>query len=494
METKEEPGVLRLVVVFLRFYCDMTQVEFGRAAGVNQGYVSLCESGKKVPTEEALRRMAVAAVLPWPLVVHLRRFYSAILTAAARRSAMDRGAELPERALLEPALLAVSSYLIEDSATKPSRQTPEEARREAEEVWTALERLPTHRRRWVLELSLPAFRSLALVVRVCEASVRAAADKPGEALELADLAFAIAGQVEGTEAWRSRVKGFALAHIANARRVANDFAGADEAFAQAWRLWRAGATGEADLLPEWRLLDLEASLRREQQRFAEAMTLLDRALAAGPGNRATAGRILLKQELVLEEMGDIEGALVVLAQAAPFVKAAGDSRLLSVLYFNTVKNLCYLERFAEAANLLPEIQDLAGQLGNELDLIRVVWLSARVAAGQGRRAEAMAGLEQVRHEFTALRLPYDAAQACLELAVLYLEEGRTGEVKGLAIAMGWIFTAQGIRRETLAALKLFVDAAQEEVATVKLIRRILDDIERVRRAAPKPASGQRGRG
>jgi hypothetical protein len=76
-----------------------------------------------------------------------------------------------------------------------------------------------HRRRWILELSLPAFRGSALVVRVCEASVRAAADKPGEALELADLALAIAEQVEGTEVWRSRVKGFALAHIADARRV-----------------------------------------------------------------------------------------------------------------------------------------------------------------------------------------------------------------------------------------------------------------------------------
>jgi len=483
MATNEEPGVLRLVVVFLRFYCDMTQVEFGRAAGVNQGYVSLCESGKKVPTEEVLRRMAVAAGVPWPLVVHLRRFYSAILTATARRSAMDRGAEPLERALLEPALLAVSSYLIEDSATEPSRQTPEEARREAEEVWTALERLPMHRRRWILELPLPAFRSSALVVRVCEASVRAAADKPGKALELANLALAIAERVEDKEGERFRLKGFAWAHIANARRVANDFAGADKAFARAWELWRAGVAFETDLLPEWRMLDLEASLRREQHLFPEALALLDQALATGRGSESAAGRILLKKEVVLEQMGNIEGAIAVLAQAAPFLEAAGDPRLLFALRFNTANNLYHLERYAEAEVDLLEAREFALRLANELDLIRVVWLTARVAAGLGRREEAIAGLEQVRHDFTTLQLPYDAARACLELAVLYLEEGRTREVRELAISMAWIFTAQGIHREALAAFKLFVDAAQKEVATVGLARRVMVEIEKLSRSA-----------
>jgi hypothetical protein len=67
MATNEEPGVLRLVVVFLRFYCDMTQGEFGRAAGVNQGYVSLCESGKKVPHRGGSARAGALAHAPAPV-------------------------------------------------------------------------------------------------------------------------------------------------------------------------------------------------------------------------------------------------------------------------------------------------------------------------------------------------------------------------------------------------------------------------------------------
>src|SRR5688500_636738 len=112
-----------------------------------------------------------------------------------------------------------------------------------------------------------------------------AAHKVEEALELADLALSIAERVPGETNWRSRVQGYCWAHIANARRVANDHAGADEALARAWDLWRVGAAhSDPELLAEWRLLDLEASLRRDQRRFSESLELLDKAQAASGGD------------------------------------------------------------------------------------------------------------------------------------------------------------------------------------------------------------------
>jgi tetratricopeptide (TPR) repeat protein len=278
--------------------------------------------------------------------------------------------------------------------------------------------------------------------------------------------------------------------VANARRVANDFAGADEAFVRARDLWRAGA--DFDLLPEWRMLDLEASLRRAERRFSEALELLDRAAQVAEEDPVAAGRILLNREFVCEQMGDLDGALAALAQAAPFVEASGDPRLLSVLRFETVKDLCHLERHSEAEKLLPQLRELAERIGNELDLIRVVWLEARVAAGQGRREKAIAGLEQVRRDFTARVLPYDAALSSLEVAMLYLEEGRTGEVKTLAREMAPIFQAQAITREALASLSLFRDAAQQETATVELALRVISEVEKARQKAPPPEHGSRG--
>ena len=104
----------------------------------------------------------------------------------------------------------------------------------------------------------------------------------------------------------------------------------------------------------------------------------------------------------------------------------------------------------------------------------------------------MAGLEQVRREFTVRAIPYDAALSSLELAVLYLEEGRSQEVKTLAREMAPIFQAQGIAREALAALSVFLEAAQRETATLEMVKRVMADVVSVRQGAPRPVEGERG--
>jgi len=276
--------------------------------------------------------------------------------------------------------------------------------------------------------------------------------------------------------------GFCWAHIANARRVANDHSGADEAFAQAWDLWRAGADADG-LLPEWRLYDLEASLRRAERRFSEALELLDRARVGCGSDPLAVGRILLNKEHSFNQMGEVEAALATLREASPFVEASGDRRLLFALRFNMADDLYHLERFAEVAALLPEVRELAAQQGNELDLLRVMWLAAKSDAGQGRMEQAVAGLEQVCREFTARELAYDAALASLDLSMLYLKAGRTAEVRELAVGMGRIFRMKEIDREALASLSLFCDAARQETVTIELARRIRAEIEEARRSA-----------
>ena len=320
--------------------------------------------------------------------------------------------------------------------------------------------------------------------QACKASIRKAAHSAGAALELAELALSIAERVPGQESWRSRLKGYCLAHKAHALRIANKLAESEEGFARAWDLWRAGADPDA-LLPEWLLLAMEASLRRAQRRFPEALDLLDQAVTSpGDTHPEALPILLLEKEHVYNQMGDIERAFAALAEAAPLVEASGDGRLLFALRFNMADNLCHLERHEEAAQLLPVVRELAIQQANELDLIRVSWLTAKVAAGEGRAEEAIAGLEQVRQDFTALELPYNAALSSLDLCALLLKAGRTVEVKEIAVAMAWIFRAQGIEREAVAALSLFCDAAAQETASIELAQRVIEEIELVRRSAP----------
>jgi transcriptional regulator with XRE-family HTH domain len=364
----------------------------------------------------------------------------------------------------------------------------EAARREAEAAWERLKAVTPEERRELIA-TFPEFRNVALVAQVCEASVRAAAHRVDAAKERADLALYIAERVSGEASVQAQ--SYSWAHIGNARRVATDFDAADEAFAQAWKLWPTGAGIEPELLPEWRLLSLEASLRRAQHRFPQALVLLDQAQTASGGDPVAAARILLKKEHVFERMGDRKRALKALKEAAFFVEAVRDPHLLFAFHFKTANHLCGLGKWRQVAKLLPLVWELAVERGNELELVRVGWLQAKAEAGQGWDEDAICRLEQVSEDFTAHELPYEAALSSLDLAVLWLKAGRNGEVAQLAVAMKGIFDAKGIDGAALEALGLFCEAARQETATVELVQRVIGELEKAERSAP--SSKGRGR-
>jgi tetratricopeptide (TPR) repeat protein len=479
-----DPRVTRLLVLFLRHVAGKkTQVEFGRAARVDQSEISRLEEGLKAASEEVLHRMAAAAGLEWAVVMHLRRLFEAVLSTAGARGGNRQGTEAMEQAILDLALLAAGPCVVGNAMAALRRPLPDEARHEAEIVWAALAPLPDLARRHFLDLSLRPWRAWALAVRAAEASVAAAADDAERALELAELACSIAGRVEEEPGFCLRLQGHCLGRRANAWRVANDLDRAEEDFACAWELWRAGSDADPPLLAEWQMLSLEASLRRAQQRFPEALDLLDRAMAAAGGDRVAEGRILMKKEHVYERMGDIERALAVLGEAAPVIEGGGDVRLAFLYRFKTARSLVQRERFAEAAALWPQVVELAATQGKKLERLRVRWVEGSLRAGLGERLEAMAIFVEVQREFTRLRLPYDAALVSLELAVLWLEAGQTVEVRELALEMAWIFKATKIAREALVALRLFCDAAKRDAATLELARHVRAEIERVGRAS-----------
>lgn len=462
--------------------------------GLREGrLISSYERGEKPLTRESLDRMVLRLGYPREAADALISVHGFLAPPAPEEDVSPVALTPEELREIDRAALTRGWTAAEDLRGKLRRARKackaEAARKKAGELWARLKAAPPEERR-DLAAGFSEFRSWALAVRVCEESVRAAAHRADEALELADLAVSIAGRSPGGEGWRCRLRGYAWAHVANARRVANDFDGADEAFARAWDLWRAGS--DSGLLPEWRLLDLEASLRRAERRFPEALELLDRARALCGGNKLAAARILLNREHVFDQMGDVKSALAALAEAAPFVDEVADLHLLFAHRFKTANNLCQLGRHAKARKLVAEVRELALRQANELDLIRVVWLAARVEAGLGKVEEAIAGLEQVRRDFTARDLPYDAAISSLDLALLWLEEGRTGAVRELARGMAWIFASKKIHREALAALALFCEAARRETATLELARSVIARVEEVRRSAPRLEG--RGRG
>jgi tetratricopeptide (TPR) repeat protein len=450
---------------WLRMVRGWNQTEMGTAARLDPSAISRYESGEVAPPRANLERMAGAAGVPVELIDALLLPAIRAVLAAGGESPGERrcdpGAAADELGVAVGGMLraALGEFLAEvalaERAEAPGGAAAGEGRRQAADR-SAIERL-------------------------CEESEQAAADDTTRAHELAGLALRIAEVTPGDPGWRARAQGFVWGFVGNARRVEGDLVGAEAAFDEAWRLSKTGPTGAEPDGPEfarWRLLDLQASLRRAQRRFPEALRLLDEARAAAPPEAA--GRIEFKRASTLELAGEIEAALETLGEVLTLLKDSDDPRMQWGAHFHLATNLCLLGRHAEAEELLPVVCEGAQALGNQLDSIRARWLSGRVAAGQGRDEEAGAAFEEVRREFVARGNGYDAALVSLELAAVELERGRTRKVRALAEEMVGIFGSLGVRREAAAALGVFVQAAKSESATVELVRRTLRQLERGR--------------
>ncbi|HET9226572.1 MAG TPA: hypothetical protein VFR31_07880, partial [Thermoanaerobaculia bacterium] len=112
-------------------------------------------------------------------------------------------------------------------------------------------------------------------------------------------------------------------------------------------------------------------------------------------------------------------------------------------------------------------------LGGELDLARVLWVEAKVAAALGDLREARKRFEQVRRAFVKPELGYDYALVSLELSTVLLRQGETARVRSLTDEMLSLFRSQNVHREALAALQVFCAAVKRDGATVELVRRVV---------------------
>jgi tetratricopeptide (TPR) repeat protein len=463
---RETPPPLSLTLTALRTFQGWSQKELALAAGTAPSVLSAYEKGIKPLYREKLDGL-VSLLGLGPFAVDGMLDFIALTRATAGQGEIGALALLAARTAADAVQRELPPVLRGLQAARDRRQ--------AEALWNRLRRHTARERRMIVEFGR-AYQSWALCERLCAESEKAAAADAGRALELAELALFTAGLVPGEEGWRHCLQSYSYAHIGNARRVANNLSGAENAFAQARNLWVADASG--DLLDRGRLLDLEASLRRDQRRIPEAVELHEKALAVTKPEGSA--YILLNMAFSLEQMGEHGRAIQALEQAAPLIDGQREPRLLCVLRFNLAVNLCHLGRHGDAERLLGEMRELAVRLGNDLDLVRALWLQGRIAAGLDRNEEALFALEQVRREFMSRGLYHDMALTSLDLAVLHLQEDRTEEVKTLVREMAPIFRMQGVHREALAALRLFCEAAEREAATVALARRVIDYLERAR--------------
>jgi tetratricopeptide (TPR) repeat protein len=316
-------------------------------------------------------------------------------------------------------------------------------------------------------------------------SFEAGFEDPVRAVGLAELAVRVT-ELLVEEAydphWVLDLRAKSWAYLGNARRILGELWSAEACFRKTDTYLAASMTGNQWIHAE--VLDLRASLRRAQRRFSEALDLLEQAIALYRelGEIHRVGRCLLNKAKINEEIGDLDTGIRLLEEASGLIARQREPRLVLCVHQNLVLLLSAAGRYSEAEALLPELRRLSQEIGNRLDLLRLRWAEGKVDRGLGRRGPAEAAFREVQRELMERRMGYDAALVCLDLAILYAEEGATAELKHLAVEVMPVFESREVQREAMAALILFQHACQEEQLTAGLARQIAEVLRRERGA------------
>jgi len=339
-----------------------------------------------------------------------------------------------------------------------------------------------------------SLRSWALCALLIRESQKAVLEQPVRAVERAEVAVRIAEQLSGEvydSVWVADLCARAWAHLANSRRVLGELLGADQALRTAFALLERGGTGAPEVQGE--LLHIQAALRRAQRRLPEALASADDAMAlflqanAGSAMR----RVRLTRTKIREELGDLDGTLAELENlieefdaldAVPAIDVETETMSKAYAHHNLLIALVTAGRFEEASRRLEEIRGMF-LLSSPLDRIRLRWLEARIAAGLGRPEEAERILREVQEGYFERRMGYDAALVALELATLFVEQGRGPEIKQLAVEVLPLFESREVHREAMGALILFQRAAEQENLTVEMARQVAAFLARERSLA-----------
>ncbi len=466
------------VVLILCVWHDVGRDELGQRTKkpLSQSRVSqlLIRVRKREMKDEEYERLLSGVVERWATVPLTEAFVEAFEALEREGALTDEEQVSIEQSTLEGSRLmrrfltwtALQTRRFEPPAERPSRLDQAVFRGRAGQQIERLRKVHP-RSRFALVRLVREYQHWALVERCCEESVREASSNLKSAFSWARLAMVAARFVTGPEGWLLRLRGYALAHWANVLRIRGRLPEAEATLEEAKALWKAGSD-PGKVLDPGRLLDLEGALRRDQRRFGDALSLFDRAI---PVSRFPE-RALMMKGFTYNEMGDYEQAMFTFIEARPHVDRRGDSRLVSLLRLNLANALCHLSRNGEAAELVEEVRRSPAGLG-KIDLARIPWLEGRIQAGLGNPEEARRLLSKAREKFAEQLMTYDIALALLEEAGLLLAEGRSREVKSLALGLAKIFETKGVHPEALNALRVFDEAVRQEKATADLAQRVL---------------------
>jgi tetratricopeptide (TPR) repeat protein len=321
---------------------------------------------------------------------------------------------------------------------------------------------------------------------LCEAMLRksyeARFSDPKRMLDLAENAAGVAKYARPEKyPWPGFVadlRAKAFAELGNAYRVNDRFSEANTAFEQAQKFLEEG-TG--DLFLQARVLDLLASLRSAQRRLEEAIALLDQVhdLYMEAGDPHLAGRALISKGISMRHHGYPRESVRLLETGLRLLKEERDPQLVNIGRQALLDALADSGEYRLASRLLLQSGLREAFAAEPLNLLKLRAVEGKIHAGLCRLTRAERAFNEAREEFLRRGQMYEAAVLGLELASVWLRQGRAAQVQELAEEMYETFEDLGVQMEAAKALQFVHEACRLQAVTVSMIERVRTFLERL---------------
>jgi hypothetical protein len=200
------------------------------------------------------------------------------------------------------------------------------------------------------------------------------------------------------------------------------------------------------------------------------------------GETHLAGRILIKRGIFRGYDGDAELGLRLIDQGLKEIDRDSEPNLVAIAIHARVYLLNECGRFANARAALLEGELHWLYADDELSLLKLRWEEGHTAAGLGELSEAESAFQKVRRGFERRELPYKAGLVSLDLAMVWLRQGKSSaELSPLIRELVATFRACQIEREAVAAILLLRQACERERLSLELLRSVMAFLRRFER-------------
>jgi hypothetical protein len=267
----------------------------------------------------------------------------------------------------------------------------------------------------------------------------------------------------------------------NALRAAHRLEQAEDARHRAFEHWTEGSQ---DPRLHARLIDVSASLLAARREIPEALALLGEVHSAYRqlGDLRGAGKALISQAFYTGFGGDPHAAVQLLDAALELIDNSQEPQLVSVAMINRIWFLADAGQLRQARASLWQHRRWMVEVGEmgKINQAKLVWLAGHINAGLGELDRAARDLAEAREDLVGEPI---AVLVALELAAVWMRQGKLAEARLLASESAEQLLALGVADEAEKALNLLRGALDRQVATAALLQNVVDYLVRAELAA-----------